>query len=134
MEGSSAVLQVCTTCRRASENSTFDPDAPVEGQLLLDALAAGIDEDEILSKSLHLQPVECMNNCQLACTVAVRSEGKFNFVIGELDSSSERVEDILSFAKSYIAAENGSPAWRERPEHVRKNTIARLHPLSEPTK
>ena len=35
----------------------------------------------------------------------------------------------LQFARQHQAHVDGLPVWRERPEHVRKNTIARVPPM-----
>ena len=124
----SGVLQVCISCKRPDLVAESDDEAS-EGQRLFDAVRKVLCEQSNLSEQIVLQPVECMNGCEVSCTAALRGEGKYNFVIGQLDASAERVEDLLSFAKSFADAENGLPAWRERPVHIRKNIIARLHPL-----
>ena len=131
MANKSGLLQVCVTCRRSNPEATEDAGAdgqPVEGQYLFDRLTHAVGIDDALKDQLAVEPVECMNACQTSCTMSLRSPGKYGFVIGDLDGSEERIEDVLAFAKSYTQSEKGLPAWRERPEHMRKNTLVRLHP------
>lgn len=42
------------------------------------------------------------------------------------------VPEILSGAAAYAAAPDGLVPWRERPEIIRKNSLARLPPIGEP--
>lgn len=128
MANKSELMQVCVTCRRSDPTETAAEGQPVEGQKLYDRLAEAVSNDEAMRTRLSVEPVECMNACQQSCTVSLRSAGKYGFILGDLDSSDERVDDVLSFAQSYAASEKGLPAWRERPEHIRKNTLVRLHP------
>lgn len=137
MSDPSCVLQVCVSCKRARAADGEDrpqpsvSDAP-EGRQLHDALQDAIGADPALASGVTLQAVECMSNCDHSCTVALRANDKFNFVLGALDASPERVEDIVTFTSRYLEADKGLPAWRERPVHIRKNTIARLHPAPLP--
>lgn len=129
-----AILQICIKCKEAEGQAT---DATAQeaaqhetaGKALYARVEDALAQREDLRDELTLQPVECMNGCQRGCVAALRTEGKFTFVIGHLAPSEERSNDLLNFAQSHITAENGLPAWRERPEHIRKNTLARLHPL-----
>ncbi len=72
--------------------------------------------------------VACLSNCQRGCSAAVTGQGKWTYVIGGLDPD-RHVGDILEFARLHRAHEQGLPAWRTRPDHIRKNTIARVPPL-----
>jgi predicted metal-binding protein len=38
----------------------------------------------------------------------------------------------VRFARLHRAQPDGLPVWRERPVHIRKNTIARVPPLPQP--
>ncbi|WP_114011233.1 DUF1636 family protein [Cohaesibacter intestini] len=131
MAKKSGLMQVCVTCRRIDPTDTAADARPIEGQLLHDRLVEAVSKDDVLRDTLAVEPVQCMNSCQQACTVSLRSAGKYGYVIAELDKSDERVDDLLSFSRLYVASDTGAPVWRERPEHVRKNTLVRLHPSPE---
>ncbi|WP_319532108.1 DUF1636 domain-containing protein [uncultured Cohaesibacter sp.] len=138
MSRKAGVLQVCIKCRRPRDDNDASETGPStlqsseepqsDGQQLFDALQGAFADDAVLSDAFSVEPVECMNGCESSCTVALRAQGKFGFVIGQLEASDELVGDIVSFTQSFHEAENGLPPWRARPQHVRKNTLVRLHP------
>ncbi len=114
---------VCVTCRRNGE--ALEPKEARSGARLHAALRRAIEAD---SSAPDLVAVECLSNCTRACTVAVTGPAKWTYVIGELDPELH-ADDVLAFARLHRHHPEGLPAWRERPEHVRKNTIARVPPL-----
>lgn len=99
-------------------------DKPRPGRLLLSAVERELAGD---GAALDLVPVECLSNCLGSCTVAVAAPGKWTYVIGGLDPD-RHATDIVTFARQHQAHEAGLPVWRERPEHIRKNVVARVPP------
>jgi predicted metal-binding protein len=115
-----STLFVCITCRREA-----DPPTDVRpGARLFAALKERATDLEVV-------PVECLSNCTRSCTAAVAAPGKWTYVVGHLDPE-RNVEDMLDFARLHRASADGLTVWRERPEHVRKNTIARVPPMPDP--
>lgn len=113
-------LLVCTTCRRGQPT---DAEGPRPGALLCDALhAAGLPEN------VRLKPVECLSNCSSGCTIVLRGPGRWTYVYGNLDEAAHAAL-IVEGAAKYRDAPDGLVPWRERPEHFRKNCIARIPPL-----
>ena len=112
-----STLYVCITCRREG-----DPPAEVRPGA---RLYAALKEQ---AADLEIVPVECLSNCTRSCSAAVTAPGKWTYVVGHLDPD-RHVDDIVQFARQHRAHADGLPVWRERPEHVRKNTIARVPPL-----
>jgi predicted metal-binding protein len=117
-------LFVCVTCR-GQATSPVQSEEPRPGARLLAAINAVPGERR---EGLTIEPVECLSNCNRACTVAVTAPGKWTYVLGALDPDLH-ANDVLAFARLHRAHEAGLPAWRERPEYVRKNTISRVPPL-----
>lgn len=124
-ETSPTTIFVCITCRRSSED--FEPPEGRSGfrlhRLLADKFGGAA------YNSLELRAVECLSNCSRGCSVAFASPGKWTYVIGNLDPDAN-VEDILAFAKLHHAHPEGVPAWRERPESIRKGAVARVPPMA----
>lgn len=117
-------LLVCTTCRSAGADL---PPAAGEtlraGARLMELLgAAG------LPQTLRLVPVECLSNCTRGCTVALRGPGRWTYVYGNLDPALH-LDTLIDGAARFAAAPDGLVPWRERPDHLRKNCIARIPPL-----
>jgi predicted metal-binding protein len=110
-------LFVCITCR----GSVAPPEGETrQGARLYEALKA--------RSEIEVVPVECLSNCTRSCTAAVAAPGKWTYIVGHLDPD-RNVDDMLQFARAHNARADGLTVWRERPEHVRKNTIARVPPM-----
>lgn len=121
-----STLYVCVTCRDTA--SPIVADKPRPGRLLLSAVERELANDGVAPEiALDLVPVECLSNCRGSCTVAVTAPGKWTYVIGGLDPD-RHATDIVTFARQHQAHETGLPVWRERPEHIRKNVVARVPP------
>ena len=116
-------LLVCLTCRRGAPT---DDEGPRPGALLHDALAgAGLPD------GVALRGVSCMSNCSRGCSIALRGPGRWTYVYGNLDESQDPAP-ILDGIARYHAAPDGLVPWRERPEHFKRNCIARIPPLEAP--
>ena len=123
MDGTSVDLLVCVTCRSSVPSYLpDDAEGPRAGALLLAAVEAAA-----LPETVRVVPVECLSNCTRGCTVALRAPGRWSYVYGNLDLSMVTV--LADGVARYAAAPDGLVPWRERPEHFRKNCIARLPPL-----
>lgn len=110
---------VCIKCRREG----IDPDAETRpGTKLLNAL-----EGANPPASVQVKAVECLSNCTHGCSVALRGPGRWSYVYGNLDEN--LAEIVLEGAQKYQSTADGLVPWRERPEHFRKNCIARIPPL-----
>ena len=62
------------------------------------------------------------------CTIALRSPGRWTYVYGNIDPAAQ-LETVVEGVTRYAATPDGLVPWRERPEHFRKNCIARIPPL-----
>ncbi|MEM9319664.1 MAG: DUF1636 domain-containing protein [Pseudomonadota bacterium] len=115
-------LLVCTRCRHGQD---MPEDAERPGATLYRRLGeTGID-------GVAIKPVECLSNCSKGCTIALRGPGRWTYVYGNLDPAGHP-DAISEGAVKYAASQDGLVPWRERPEHFRKNCIARIPPLEPP--
>ncbi|MGG7565103.1 DUF1636 family protein [Rhodovulum sp. DZ06] len=116
-------LLVCVKCRRGSET----PEGGIRpGQALHDALAAAD-----LPPNVALRAVECLSNCDHGCSVALRGGPKrWTYVYGNCHEA-ETAETLREGVALYAATENGLIPWRTRPEHLKRNCIARIPPLED---
>ena len=114
---------VCTKCRRGLplEEGETRP-----GQQLFDNLTAQGVPDGVTLKS-----VECLSNCSQGCSMVLRGSGKWTYVYGNLHETSH-TDAIIDGVTKYQATQDGVVPWRERPDHFRKNCIARIPPLEIP--
>ena len=113
-------LLVCTTCRHGVQLS----DEGERPGALLHAALEGAD----LPKGVTLRGVECLSNCNSGCSVVLRGgDARWSYVYGNL--SPNHLDIVIDGATRYRATSDGLVPWRERPEHFRKNCIARIPPL-----
>ncbi|MBM3611366.1 MAG: DUF1636 domain-containing protein [Alphaproteobacteria bacterium] len=117
-------LLVCTRCRLEGEASEGETRS---GALLFAELA------DLGVEGVRVTPVECLSNCSRGCTIALRGPDRWTYVFGGLRPGEARAI-LTEGAGKYRAAPDGLVPWRERPEHFRKNCIARIPPLTiQPT-
>jgi predicted metal-binding protein len=115
-----ATLFVCIACRRPD-----DPDgAPRAGKRLHEALIAAQGGD----CAFRTVPVECLSNCNRACSVAFAGPARWTYVYGDL--SAETAADVLTGAARYAATTDGVVPWRELPAALRRGLTARVPPLA----
>lgn len=113
-------LLVCSTCRIGE---LPDPDAERPGAQLHAKLA-----DVALPAGVIVRSVACLSNCSQGCTIAVRSPGRWTYVYGNIDPETQ-VETVVDGVARYAATPDGLVPWRERPQHFKKNCIARIPPI-----
>jgi predicted metal-binding protein len=113
------VIYVCITCRRPD-----DPDdAPRSGTILAANTAMAAN-----GLNVSVRRVRCLANCKRGCSAAVRRDGAWTYVFGDLDALSAGpalVEGACLFAK----ASDGLMPWRGRPEPLKRGLIARVPPI-----
>jgi len=113
-------LHVCITCRAGQ---TVAEGEPTPGKLLHQAIVAiGAPPD------VTIVPVECLSACNNGCSVALSAPGRWSYVYGRMSESNAR--DIVAGAAAYAAAPDGIVPWRSRPEIFRKQSLARIPPIS----
>ncbi|MFP7674619.1 DUF1636 family protein [Marivita sp. S0852] len=113
-------LLICTKCRRGRD----DPgDDRWPGQVLFDAMRR-----LPVPHAIRVTPVECLQNCDHGCTIALRGGARWTYVFANCDELNDP-EMILDGALRYHATADGLIPWRERPEHFKRNCVARLPPL-----
>jgi predicted metal-binding protein len=113
-------ILVCDSCRHEDFPKVADTRP---GALLLEALAK-----QELPVEIAVRSVKCLSNCSQGCSIALRGEGRWSYVYGNL-TPNEHVSTILEGANKYLTSADGLVPWRDRPEHFRKNCIARIPPI-----
>ncbi|SFD87800.1 Predicted metal-binding protein [Sulfitobacter brevis] len=115
-------LHVCTTCRAGV---VLEEDAPRPGAQLHAALSAAEAPEGV-----QIVGVECLSACSQGAAVALSAPGKWTYVYGRL--APEDAPDILTGAAAYAATTDGLVPWRERPVIFRKQSLARVPPMTLP--
>jgi len=114
-------IHVCTACRRQRADLPDGYDQPGIG------LAAALGK-RLAGSGLAVVPVECLAVCRRPCTIALAANGKWTYLIGDLDAGLH-LDEIVGAAASFAASANGIVPWKERPASFRKGVVARVPPL-----
>lgn len=113
-------LFVCTTCKAGT---------PVaEGDLSPGALLHAALATEGAPNGVRIVGVECLSACNSGCAVSLTKPGAWSYVYGRL--TLDDVPAILEGAAKYAATTDGIVPWRDRPTVFRKQSIARIPPLT----
>jgi predicted metal-binding protein len=116
----SIVITVCKNCRLAG---TDRENAPGK-QLLAFVQSAASGQPNVIVRS-----TECLSVCNRVCSVSLSGDGAYTFVFGDLDAAND-AEAIVSMAAACAVAPYGFIPWKQRPEALRKGTVARIAPPS----
>ena len=117
-------MLVCVKCCRGQE---IPENARRPGQALHDGIAALTRPDGV-----SVTAVECLQNCEHGCTVALRGgDAKWTYVFANVEETSHP-DMILSGAVQYHNSADGVIPWRQRPEHFKRNCVARIPPVTQP--
>lgn len=119
-----ATIFVCVACRKESAESATAFEQP--GRALVEELSAGVADRGL--EGIRVEPVECLAVCKRPCTLALKADGKWTYIIGDLDREAH-VDEILAAAESYARSDTGIVPWKERPPTFRKGVIARVPPI-----
>lgn len=115
---------VCVKCRRGQETPE---DERRPGQVLFDQINT-LD----LPAGVQVSPVECLQNCDHGCTVALRGgDNRWTYVFANVDQT-DHPAMILDGAALYHETDDGVIPWRQRPEHFKRNCVARIPPANMP--
>ena len=114
-------LLVCIKCKRGTD-VTEEGERP--GTALFDKLAA-----RDMPEGVALTAVECLQNCESGCSVAMRGgDARWTYVYGNLHEASD-TDLLIDGIALYRDTNDGLIPWRQRPEHFKRNCIARIPPL-----
>ena len=117
MNEADVTVFICVSCK----SPDGAPDKP--GLRLLEACLRESSE-----AGLTVRPVECLSVCKRPCTVALTGEGKWTYVVGDLDGETGAA-DVVVAARAFGASRDGIVPWRERPLTFRRGVVSRVPPL-----
>ncbi|WP_227270196.1 DUF1636 family protein [Roseobacter weihaiensis] len=116
-------ILVCIKCKRGTE-VTEEGERP--GAHLFETLKA-----RALPQGVAVRAVECLQNCDYGCSVALRGGAqKWTYVYGNLHEVSH-LDTLIEGAGLYHQTADGLIPWRTRPEHFKRNCIARIPPQED---
>jgi len=113
-------LHVCITCRAGQTlgDGETTPGARLHAAIVKAGAPAGV----------NVVSVECLSACNQGCSVALSAPGRWSYVYGRMSEADAPA--ILAGAAAYAAAADGVVPWRTRPEIFRKQSLARIPPIT----
>ena len=126
-------LFICQSCRVANPEA---PDCPAEGtrllQHLLNAHEAGSQPFE-----LDIQATGCLWTCDHPCAIALSSPDKSTYVLAKISVVEgvfeKTAEAILHLSQLYSDSKDGTIPWKQFPEVLQTDIVARVPPISPVT-
>ena len=112
------VVYVCITCRRAGE-----PDSEPRPGAVLAAAA----ERAAAGSEVEVRRLRCLANCTRGPSAAMRCNGSWTYVFGELDAAYAGA--LIDGARLLACAADGILPWRGRPEPLKRGLVARVPPI-----
>jgi predicted metal-binding protein len=113
-----AIIYVCITCRRAGEPES----EPRPGALLAEATIKAAE-----GTGVTVRPVRCLANCNRGASAAMRCNGSWTYVFGQLDIACAPA--LVEGARLLASAADGLMPWRGRPDPLKRGLIARMPPI-----
>jgi len=112
-------IYVCVTCRAGRPLDLV----PVPGDVLATATARAAEGTGIV-----VRPIRCLANCNRGLSAAVRRDGAWTYVFGNLDPATGAAA-LVDGAKLFANAPDGLMPWRGRPEALKRGLVARTPPF-----
>jgi predicted metal-binding protein len=112
-------IYVCITCRRQGETEAD----PTSGLRLARATSRAAE-----GTGVSVRRVRCLANCNRGLSAAIRRDGAWTYVFGELDPDRDAAA-LVEGARLFAEAGESIMPWRGRPEILKRGLIARVPPI-----
>ena len=83
-------------------------------------------EDNAAYARVQVVPIACLWACAHACAVHIRAPGKTGYIAGRFEPGRDAAEAILDFAAAHARSDDGAVPYRQWPEGIKGNFIARI--------
>jgi len=96
---------------------------PVPGEVLAAATLRAAE-----GTGITVCPIRCLANCNRGLSAAVRRDGAWTYVFGNLDPLAG-ADALIEGAKLFAGAPDGLMPWRGRPDALKRGLVARTPPF-----
>lgn len=117
-------ITVCDTCKTDSwQEGTPETDG--------ERFAAMIESAAEGQSGVQVRRHSCLMGCARACNVAVQSQGKLNYTLGDFEPGEDTARAIVSYAALVGESATGQVAYRSWPQEVKGHFVTRHPPIPE---
>ena len=117
-------ITICDTCKLPGW------DAETQSQTDGERLASQIEKAAEGAGSVKTRRHSCLMGCSHGCNVAIQSDGKLTYVMGNFEPSSDVAEGIVKYASKHAESEIGQVPFREWPQAIKGHFVSRIPTLS----
>jgi predicted metal-binding protein len=114
-----ATIYVCITCRRPGD---------AEGAARAGDALAAVTLRAATGSGVAVRRVRCLANCKRGCSAAVRRDGGWTYIFGDLDAANDGAA-LVEGARLFARATDGVMPWYGRPECLKRGLVARVPPI-----
>ncbi|SFR31830.1 Predicted metal-binding protein [Yoonia tamlensis] len=118
-------ITICDTCKREGWES--GPMAHTDGEALatlIEATATGLSQ-------VKTRRVSCLMGCKKGCNIAIQSNGKLNYTLGDFEPTEEAASGIVAYALAHSTSQTGQVPYRDWPQSIKGHFVTRHPPLPE---
>lgn len=116
-------ITVCDTCKR--ENWDDSGAEFTDGELF----AAQIEEAAAGVPDIRTRRTSCLMGCNRSCNVAIQSNGKLSYTLGEFTPDTESAEGVVAYAALHAASKTGQVPYKTWPQAIKGHFVTRHPPL-----
>ena len=112
-------IYVCVTCRGGRPLDLV----PAPGEVLACETARAAH-----GTGIAVQPIRCLANCNRGLSAALRRDGAWTYVFGDLDPQ-DGAGALIDGARLFAVSTDGLLPWRGRPQALKRGLVARTPPF-----
>ena len=116
-------ITICDTCKRPEWDT--DAGGPTDGE----RLAARIEERANGQPQVRTRRISCLMGCSHGCNVAIQSEGKLSYTLGNFAPTDAAAAAVVEYATLHAESESGQVPYRQWPTEVKGHFVTRHPPL-----
>ena len=113
-------ITICDTCKREGWAAEVDP--TTDGEKLAALVEAAADGAQGVVTRRH----SCLMGCSHGCNIAIQSEGKLTYVMGQFEPTEEAAGGIVEYAAAHAESETGQVPFRQWPQAVKGHFVSRI--------
>lgn len=118
-------ITICDTCKRDGwELTQADAtDGEALAKLIESAVPAGGD--------VKTRRVSCLMGCKHGCNVAIQSNGKLAYTLGNFEAEQDAADGIVAYADLHAQSETGQVPYKTWPQAIKGHFVTRHPPLPD---
>ncbi|MBE9136171.1 DUF1636 family protein [Nodosilinea sp. LEGE 07088] len=123
-----STLFICHSCHQSEQRP---PERPTDGAVLCDRIQA-LHQTWSRQSELEVRGVDCLWTCDHPCSIALIGSDKPTYALAKIlvkdGNHGEIAEAVLQLSTCYLDSKKGNIPWKQFPEVLKTEFIARIPP------